>query len=279
MSERRCSLRPVGDALVAPLATPVGDPGARVTGIRPLSWALWWPARSAVAVGRRLVDSGRGRRRGLGHQGSPYAVQSVEVAWWSCRRARRRAGDGMSGVRRFASRAVIASVGLVVATSFGACTDGGSPTPPMTVPVSTSSAPTTTAAPTKTAMTDDEAAIAAATQYYEEFNQALKTLDTTSLEGLSAEGCRVCDEDRAKMAGFKSSGRKMLGGQAVLTDVTVETRTASADLIIRGRLDVKPLSIVDATGKTVESYPASSFVQRLWMTRKGDAWRVQAIFS
>ena len=195
--------------------------------------------------------------------------------------ARRRAGVDMGHMsRRVRGQALgLVAAGFLSTATLGACTSGETPTSPPSAPSSIAVAPTTTVIPTTSAMTDEEAAIAAAKNYYEEFNRALVTLDSTVLRALSAEDCRVCDEDREKMAGYKASGRKMVGGQASFTDVSVETRSSPSDLIVKGRLEVQPLSVVDATGKTVDSYPRATFVQRLWMIRKGDAWRVQAVFS
>ena len=182
----------------------------------------------------------------------------------------------MSGVQRFASKAAAAGVGLVVAVGLGACTSGGSPTPPTTVPVATSVAPTTAISPTTSAMTDDAKAVAGALQYYAEFNKALQTLDTKSLR-LTFTGCRICGEDADRIDQAKAAGWKFEQADFDLKDVRVTSQPDPTHILLRGLLASPPLVVRNASGGVVHSSTGASGYKDFVMVRSGEAWLVQAL--
>ncbi len=154
-----------------------------------------------------------------------------------------------------------------------------SPTTPVVVTPSTSTTSVTASSATPTATNDDEAAKSAGMSYFEAFNKALITLDPTPLRSVIVQGCQVCEQDIDKFNAFRSAGRKLDGGTARYSGVRVESRPGANEVIVVGQLDVAGLRILDGTGQVVETYPPSQVTQRLWLTRRDGAWRVQSVFS
>ena len=173
----------------------------------------------------------------------------------------------------------LVAAGFLFTAALGGCTSGETPTSPPSAPSSTAVAPTTTVIPTTSAMTDEEAAIAAARNYYEEFNRALVTLDTHEFRAVVQPGCLVCEEDASKIESLRASGRKIVGGHTSLANPQIESRTSPSEVVVVANLGVAAMQVLDASGKIVASSTAKDVQMRLWLRKEGARWLVQAVFS
>lgn len=183
----------------------------------------------------------------------------------------------MSRGQRLVSRAAVASVGLVVAASLGACTDGGSPTPPTSAAVSTPVAPTTTAVPTTSAMTDDEAAMEAVRRFYREFDAALKSRDTSKLRTTFTGGCRICKEDAATIDQALVSGRTFESAESELEDIVITSRPDAIRVLVRANLTSPRLVIKDAAGKVIEDNPRQSAPKDFIVVKSNNSWLIEGV--
>ena len=184
----------------------------------------------------------------------------------------------MSRGQRFVSRAAVASVGLVVAASLGACTDGGSPTPPTSAAVSTPVAPTTTAAPTTSAMTDDEAAISAVSSYVKAFNEALQSRSSIALRETHTDGCIPCSAESDKIDALQKAARTIEGGQISLDKPTIVQRINANQFMVEGSLVQTAAKIRDAGGRVVDSFDSAGPKKAYFLVRKdGGLWKVSGL--
>lgn len=184
----------------------------------------------------------------------------------------------MSGVQRFASKAAVAGVGLVVAVGLGACTSGESPTPPTTVPVATSVAPTTAISPTTKAMTDDEAAVSAVSSYVKAFNEALQSRSSIALRETHTEGCIPCSAESDKIDALQKAGRTIEGGRISLDKPTIVQRINANQFIVEGSLVQTAAKIRDAGGRVVDSFDSVGPKKAYFLVRKdGGLWKVSGL--
>ena len=235
---------------------------------------------AAVAVGEGLVDSGRGRRRGLGHQDFSVcrAVRRVGVVVVPMV-ARRRAGDDMGHMSRLVRGQALGLVaaGLLFTAGLGGCTSGETPTSPSSAPSSTAVAPTTTAIPTTSAMTDDEAAMEAVRRFYREFDAALKSRNTDLLRASFVAACRICREDAATIDAARSSGRTFEGGGSVLTSLAVTGAPDASRRLVRAQLTSSEIRAKDVSGKVVETSPGGQQERDYSVIKVGEKWLVESI--
>ena len=183
-------------------------------------------------------------------------------------------GRGSAGWTARCAAVLIAALG---AAGVGGCTTGGDPSPPPSPQPSTSVVSTTSPAPpTTSAMSDDALAVTGARQYYDEFNKALKTLDTKALR-LTFNGCRICGEDADRIDQAKAAGWKFEQAAFDLKDVRVTSRPDPTHILVRGQLVSPALVVRNASGGVVHSSTGASGYKDFVMVRSGEAWLVQAL--
>ena len=142
-----------------------------------------------------------------------------------------------------------------------------SPTTPVVVTPSTSTTSVTASSATPTATNDDEAAIAALKAYVEAFNEALRTLDPSSMTKLAGPACSVCDVDAERLIKDRSAGRQYSGGTNTLSEIQIVQRKDSNHYLLAARITTEAMTIRDATGKVVEEFKATSGPKAFVMSR------------
>ena len=231
-------------------------------------------------MGEGLVDSGRGRRRGLGHQDFSVcrAVRRVGVVVVPMV-ARRRAGDDMGHMSRLVRGQALGLVaaGFLFTAALGGCTSGETPTSPPSAPSSTAVAPTTAAIPTTSAVSDDEAVISATGRYLDSVNAAMRDRSSDRFVDTFWPGCVVCEQDASRIDGLAKKGHLASGGELAMASPRIESRDGVDKVIVIASVSTGALTITDSSGKTTDKYVASSGLKRFLMVKRGGVWKVGGI--
>lgn len=161
------------------------------------------------------------------------------------------------------------------------CTGAAEPAP-MTSTVArpptsatTSPAPSTTT-PTPSTLTDDQQAIQAVERYYAAFNDALKTLRTSDLRKEFQTGCITCEQDADQIDLTARAGQTHIGGAARIEELRVIAKGKDESLL-KGTISVEALAVKDASGKTIEQYPAATIQKSFTVGFAGGRWLVRGI--
>ena len=175
-----------------------------------------------------------------------------------------------------------AGMALVAALATAGCAQNGgtgtatSSTVPSASPTTSVAVTTSTSAPVPTTTSEADLAKAAAQRYVEAMNAALVARSTAEFRKTFVPGCIVCGNDADKMDTDFKSGRIVNGGRITYEKVEVESSERDG-VVLKGTMTVSPVTVRDATGKVVESYPQFSNDRRMIVRRVEGVWLVSGI--
>ena len=164
--------------------------------------------------------------------------------------------------------------------ALGACTNSPptpvptAGTPLSTMPSSSPSPSTSSAAPTTS---DEQLAIDATRRYYDAFNAAMKTLDTSAWRLTFTQGCRVCKEDAAKVDEAKASGRTFIGGGFTFADPFVTSRPDPKRILVRATTSSPAMQVKDAAGNVVDRSDGGTGPKDFIVYQTPTGWLVEGL--
>jgi len=183
----------------------------------------------------------------------------------------------------FASRVWLAVVAAtVVAVAMAACTTGPGTIPPAggATQSTSSAAPSTSSTTAATATTtDDDLAIAAAQKYYEAFERAIATRDTSVFRATFTVACRLCKDDAALIDAARASGQTFEGGRFTVTGLHVTSRPQPNRILVRGLVASTPITVRDATGKVLQKSDGGTGTKDFSVWFSDGVWRIEALTS
>lgn len=157
-----------------------------------------------------------------------------------------------------------------------------------TVTTSPNSLTTTAPAPTTTKPSGDPSIPAAAranssegaqsfTSYFlAQINDGYARLDTGFLDRLATQSCKTCGLMRQTLNGYSSASHKYVGAFVKPTYVTTASFTPDATKVFVAE-DTPPRTVVNSSGKTIQTFPAEKGNYSLTLIRVRDSWRVNEI--
>ena len=175
-------------------------------------------------------------------------------------------------------------VAVAVAACSGSATPSATPTesasPPQTI--STSATPSTTSTASATTTLDAQAAlqaeaVEAVKAYYDAWNRAIVSRDSSELRAMSLPQCGGCATYVEDIDQLRTKNQTARGGLITLVSLKA-LPGAESGIGVQGTSVRAPVQILSSKGTVVTSYAVEKTVGRLWvLARSGGRLKIKAI--